>query len=107
MVDGKGRGAFSIEGWEFKDSELIDGVHRIVAVPLREVTLCPRCDHAVKKNGTKYQEIKDTPFGRHPAKLAINRQRYICLNPDKKQRHTSLQPLPGVDERHRVTTRLM
>ncbi|MDT4898050.1 MAG: transposase [Acidobacteriota bacterium] len=101
------RGAFSIEGWDFIDSDLVDGIHRIEAVSLGELTHCPRCGHPVKKNGTKHQEIKDTPFGRHPARLIFNRQRFICLNPDKKQRHTSLQPLTGVDKKHRATTRLI
>lgn len=107
MVEEKRKGAFSIEGWEFTDSNLVDGIHRIIAVPLVELTRCPRCGHPIKKNGTKYQEIKDTPFGRHPAKLIVKRQRYICLNPDKGQRHTSLQPLTGVDEKHRATTRFI
>jgi len=67
--------------------------------------LCPKCGGSLKRNGTRLQVVRDEPRGLQGVWVEISRQGYICTQ--ASCRKPVLQPLHGVDEKRRMTTRLL
>jgi transposase len=73
------------------------------------ITTPSHCTHCgcfpslLKPHGTKQQMIKDSPVRGMTVEVEVIRKRYRCSHCDR----TSLQPLPGVDERRGATARLI
>lgn len=65
--------------------------------------LCPRCGGTLKRNGTRRQVVRDEPRGLRSVWVEIRRQSYRCTACGKPVPH----PLYGVDEKRRITTRLL
>lgn len=66
---------------------------------------CPHCRTSLwplRPHGTKRQTIADAPVRGKAAEIELARRRYRCMGCGR----TSLQPLPGVDERRGMTQRL-
>src|ERR1700726_2189988 len=66
---------------------------------------CPRCGalDALGRHGSKTTAYRDAPVHGKQTLIVVDRQRYRC----KACAITSLQPLPDVDERHRMSRRCL
>jgi transposase len=67
---------------------------------------CQRCEASSEfllEHGQTEVRVKDIPERGKPVEIALSRRRYICSG----CRGTSLQPMPGVNERLRATDRLV
>jgi transposase len=64
---------------------------------------CPGCGTVgqLGKHGTKRTEYRDAPVHGRPSVISVDRRRYRC----RACGATSLQPLPDMDEKRRMTTR--
>ncbi len=64
---------------------------------------CPKCRGAgwLLKHGRKIIDFTDVPSGGKTITIRVDRPRYLC----RSCKSTSFQPLPDMDERHRLTTR--
>jgi len=69
-----------------------------------EPTQCPHCASShLRKHGTSYQRFMDTPAQGMPSILVMNRRRFMCAACGK----TFAEPLPDIDERRSMTSRLV
>jgi transposase len=68
---------------------------------------CPKCGavrgEGFKQNGTRPQYILDEPRGIRSVRIKVERQGHYC----KKCKISPQQPLIGVDDKRRMTTRLL
>lgn len=64
---------------------------------------CGACSAELKRNGTRRQVLRDEPRGLRSVVIEIRRQNYRCKNCHS----VTLQPLDGVNEKRRMTTRLL
>lgn len=66
---------------------------------------CPACGVVgqLGKHGTKHTEYRDAPVHGKPSVISVDRRRYRC----RSCQATSLQPLPDMDEKRRMTVRLV
>jgi transposase len=69
----------------------------------QRLQLCPRCGGTLKRNGARWQVVRDEPRGVRSVWVELRRQSYSCTTCRKPVRH----PLYGVDEKRRMTTRLL
>lgn len=68
-----------------------------------DIDTCPKCGVVgqLGKHGSKVSEFSDAPVHGKPCIIRVERRRYRC----KACGETSLQPLPDMDERRRMTLR--
>lgn len=69
-------------------------------------TVCVRCgivEPSLKRHGIQRQRFMDTPMAGKRVGLVVKRQRYKCLECGG----TFFQPLPDVDDKRRMTRRLL
>lgn len=66
---------------------------------------CPACGVVgqLGRHGTKRTEYRDAPVHGKPSVISVDRRRYRC----RACQATSLQPLPDMDEKRRMTARLV
>jgi transposase len=64
---------------------------------------CPKCGGELKRNGTRRQLLRDEPRGLRSVVIEVRRQNYRC----KACQAAMLQPLCGIDENRRMTSRLL
>lgn len=80
------------------------GVITIVAeVVSAEAPVCPECGKPLYRHGHRKIAFADTPQQRQPVRLEIDRPRYRC----EACRRTVTLELPFLDEKRRVTRRLL
>lgn len=100
-----------LPGWVTTDP-VDDSDPHVIHVPAQALTEpkvgCDRCGslpYTLAPNGTRRQFIMDEPRGGRAVEIELRRQAYRCrkCGPGGK---TTLQPLPGVDERRKITLRL-
>ena len=76
----------------------------VLARPLTGYTACPACGStALVRNGRDIQHLHDLPAQGKQVMIQVQRQRYLC----RDCRASCSQPLPDVDERRNMTTRLV
>ena len=71
-----------------------------------EPNKCFKCQHprSLRKHGRKYTTYRDLPNSDGtPVMIEVDRRRYRCASCEA----TSLQPLPDMDDRYRMTRRLV
>jgi 5-methylcytosine-specific restriction endonuclease McrA len=64
-------------------------------------TTCAKCDAQIYKHGTKPVNYRDAPARGRQVLIKVNRKRYRCRSCFR----TFLQPLPDMEDNHRLTIR--
>ena len=94
----------NLPNWDIINSQEDDERYVVLARPLTGYTACPACGSiALVKNGRDVQQIHDLPAQGKQVVIQVKRQRYLC----RDCRASCSQPLPDVDERRNMTTRLV
>lgn len=95
--------ALMLSGWDVIGVEMIGDVHEATATCATTLTDCPKCGVVGRlyRHGTKEVEYRDAPaFGKHFI-IRCCVQRYRCRDCGE----TSMQPLPDMDTKRRMTKR--
>ena len=88
-----------------REPEITDDRILIKAEQSARLIHCPRCGGALKRNGTRPQVVRDEPRGLRSVWIEVRRQGYRCTKQTCAK--PVQQPLYGVDEKRRMTTRLL
>jgi transposase len=80
------------------------GDYQVEATYDKHAVFCPHCSRFtdLRRHGSSQVFYVDLPHGDRHVTIKVARQRYLCIYCKK----TSLQHLPDMDEKHRVTKRL-
>jgi len=62
---------------------------------------CPKCSTYLKRNVTRHVKIKHLPYGNIPMVFDVEKQQFVCINPDCG--HTEAQEISFKDPSHRIT----
>src|ERR1700730_17022624 len=91
--------------WNIEKIEQRDGGYIAAATYHTTVDNCPKCGAlgTLGRHGLKSATFRDAPVHGKQTTVVVGRQRYRC----KACGATSLQPLPDVDERHRMLRRCL
>jgi transposase len=89
----------------FREPEIADDRILIQAEQSTRLHHCPRCGGTLKRNGTRPQVVRDEPRGLRSVWVEVRRQSYRCTTETCGK--PVQQPLYGVDEKRRMTTRLL
>lgn len=106
-------GWVTLEDPDDSDPQIIQVKAQVLSEPDVGCDRCGRLPYELGPNGTRPQVIMDEPRDGRPVKIKIRRQAYCCrrCSKDKEGKEdeagkTALQPLPGVDDRRKITLRL-
>lgn len=93
----------NLPGWHDLDVQEHDHLYEITVQVVNRIETCPLCGASVQQFGTRPRTFFDLPIHGKQVQLLARRRRYRCKNTEQK--HTFLDPLPGMDEHYAATRR--
>lgn len=96
----------TLPGWKtisIKERPTRVSVRAVLTTEPHQCRHCLASPDSLQLYGKRTRAVKDSPVGGKPVEISLTRRRYLC----GVCHRTSMQPMPGVDERRRATIRLI